>query len=403
MVKNIHRGFVLGVLLTVGLAGSHADEGCYEISARQVRGGAYVITNSGSYVLTENLTITGNTFGIVVQASDVSIDLNGFVLAGNTGASDCVFQDLGYDRLTLRNGILSDWTKAGSFAVLALGDGTRIEQCRFTGVRQAVWAGKGARIEQCSVTRSGALTGGGFGFAVGAGSLISDCVVAGNQMSGYTAIVARAGCMVKQCIVSSNAATISFVGIQAGVGSVLDQCLVVDNLSGGDFLALGTTNSVMVDCTVARNQSGAFDVAVNAQGNCVVNGCRSYANRGASGLRAGPGALVMDCDVSGNVLNGLELSGFSYALHNHVASNGVGSLSAGILTLGTGNRIEANSLVGNYAGLRLATSNNLVGAQVASGNVTNYDITASGPNHVGRRRTVNSPFQDWNSYGNMQQ
>ncbi|OGV46321.1 MAG: hypothetical protein A2X46_18770 [Lentisphaerae bacterium GWF2_57_35] len=389
------------LILAAGLAGSYGDEGRYEISARQVQGTAYVITNSGSYVLTENLSITGHTFGLIIQADDVAIDLNGFTLKGNTGASDCVFQDSGYARLSLRNGVLADWTKAGSFAVFALGDGTRIEDCRFTGVRQAVWAGKSARIEKCSVTRSGALAGSGFGFSVGAGSFVSECAVAGNQIGDYEAIVARAGCVVRQCSVSSNAATLGLVGIQAGAGSVLDRCLVADNSSGGDLLAIGGTNSVLVDCTAARNQSGAFDVAMLAQGNCVISDCRSYANRGASGLRAGPGALVIDCDISGNVLNGLELSGFSYALHNHVASNGVGSLSAGTLTLGTGNRMEANSLIGNYAGFRLATSNNLVGAQVASGNSTNFDITSGGPNHVGRRRAVSSPFQDWNSYGNM--
>jgi len=41
----------------------------------------YAITNSGSYFLSENTTVTNG--GILVNADDVTIDLGGFILEGN--------------------------------------------------------------------------------------------------------------------------------------------------------------------------------------------------------------------------------------------------------------------------------------------------------------------------------
>ena len=43
----------------------------------------YVISNSGSYYLTSNLTAAAGQNGITVNADDVTIDLNGFTLTGS--------------------------------------------------------------------------------------------------------------------------------------------------------------------------------------------------------------------------------------------------------------------------------------------------------------------------------
>src|SRR5580704_9795537 len=42
----------------------------------------YAITNSGAYYLTGNLTGTPGQNGITISASDVSVDLKGFTVAG---------------------------------------------------------------------------------------------------------------------------------------------------------------------------------------------------------------------------------------------------------------------------------------------------------------------------------
>ena len=65
------------------------------------------ITESGSYVVVENLTGSSGSHGITIQADDVTIDLNGFSLTGVTGALDGIHADLGtgpWRNLTVRNG-----------------------------------------------------------------------------------------------------------------------------------------------------------------------------------------------------------------------------------------------------------------------------------------------------------
>jgi hypothetical protein len=42
----------------------------------------YTITQPGSYKLSGNLVVTGNTDGIVIDADNVTIDLNGFTISG---------------------------------------------------------------------------------------------------------------------------------------------------------------------------------------------------------------------------------------------------------------------------------------------------------------------------------
>ncbi|HKJ18791.1 MAG TPA: hypothetical protein VJ984_15660 [Xanthomonadales bacterium] len=62
-----------------------AKDGQFEINQTVVTesgGFPYVITTSGSYILTGNLTVPASTTGISVQAEQVTIDLNGFAISG---------------------------------------------------------------------------------------------------------------------------------------------------------------------------------------------------------------------------------------------------------------------------------------------------------------------------------
>jgi len=68
-----------------------------------------VISSPGMYIVTQNLNATGSGASvIIVQASDVSIDLNGFTLETD-GAP--VIQVLGLTNVTIRNGTLKRGTR----------------------------------------------------------------------------------------------------------------------------------------------------------------------------------------------------------------------------------------------------------------------------------------------------
>ena len=57
----------------------------------------YVISNSGSYYLTSNLTAGAGEVGITVSADDVTIDLNGFTLTGSGTATFSALVDFDWD------------------------------------------------------------------------------------------------------------------------------------------------------------------------------------------------------------------------------------------------------------------------------------------------------------------
>lgn len=85
------RTLALAALLAAASLG-HAAEGVIEINHAKVMAGGgypYVITQSGSYRLTSNLAQPdANTHAIQIQASDVTLDLNGFAI---TGANECTY------------------------------------------------------------------------------------------------------------------------------------------------------------------------------------------------------------------------------------------------------------------------------------------------------------------------
>jgi len=85
--------FMLTLLLALGSAPALAVAGVLEINhtcavqtgrfAPNAGGFPLLITNPGSYRLTSNLTLPDeNTIGILVNADDVTIDLNGFAVIG---------------------------------------------------------------------------------------------------------------------------------------------------------------------------------------------------------------------------------------------------------------------------------------------------------------------------------
>ena len=110
--------FPLIALLLLALVGpALADNGRIEINEASVAaagGFPFTISQPGSYVLTSNLLVPPSSDGIVLMASDVTVDLNGFRIAGPAGCEP--MQDCGQSAIrsgtgqghgvTVRNGII---------------------------------------------------------------------------------------------------------------------------------------------------------------------------------------------------------------------------------------------------------------------------------------------------------
>jgi hypothetical protein len=93
------------------------------------------ITRPGSYVLAGNLQAPANRTGIVVSASEVSIDLNGFRINGGGGTAGRGI-DSHQRGLTVRNGTIRGFKGDGikTIGALMVVDNMRVEENGGTGV-----------------------------------------------------------------------------------------------------------------------------------------------------------------------------------------------------------------------------------------------------------------------------
>jgi parallel beta-helix repeat protein len=119
----------------------------------------YTINASGAYVLQNNLTANG-TDGIVVNASNVSIDLAGFTLTqAQPGAGEGIEVSSGMSNVSVQNGSITDFS-AGFVVFSGSGDTiTNVQVLQFALLGMLVEAND-CLIENCMVVGSG---NGGFG------------------------------------------------------------------------------------------------------------------------------------------------------------------------------------------------------------------------------------------------
>lgn len=81
-----------------------------------ITGLPFTASSTGGYVVDRNLSL-GSGNGISVTASDVTIDLNGFVLTGDPlGGGHGVHVATGVENVTIKNGVLRNWGADGVHA-----------------------------------------------------------------------------------------------------------------------------------------------------------------------------------------------------------------------------------------------------------------------------------------------
>ncbi|MBS0190831.1 MAG: right-handed parallel beta-helix repeat-containing protein [Phycisphaerales bacterium] len=79
----------------------------------------YVISQPGSYYLTQNIQGTAGKSGIAVDASDVSIDLGGFRLSGSTGTRPAIEVVPGRENIAIFSGCIASWQDVAIEAISA--------------------------------------------------------------------------------------------------------------------------------------------------------------------------------------------------------------------------------------------------------------------------------------------
>ena len=215
------------------------------------------IKTSGSYRLASNLTATSTATsnGILVEADDVTIDLNGFTIsAGNNGISAVQGKNL-----TIRNGTIHT---SHNVALASAGYDTRIEDVIITGSFQGIIIG-GAGKARAVIRNSNISNNTQFGVAVDA----ADCLIEGNIISGngQSGIVIEAhdqntnvyggGCKIVNNTINQNGDYgIGAYWFSGNSGAQIQNNLINYNTDGG--LRIGFGNSVVYGGNVFMGNNG---------------------------------------------------------------------------------------------------------------------------------------------------
>ena len=272
------------------------------ISAATTPGDAghqFILSQPGSYYLTENITGASGRACIGIAVEGVTIDLNGYALLGANGALAAIKLTAGSgSEITIRNGQLRGWVAADTVALnlvpgvqlldlivsdcgrIALGPSAVVERCSVLDGRTT-----GLSVSSLSVVRASVFKeceGNGLSIASG---VVESCAFLDNLGAGMTA---SSRAVVRGCVASGNAAT----GILVALGSSVYDCAVVSCDVGISLAAAGAVDR----CTVTN----CTTTGISAAGNCLVTRCMVQQNAGAGVLVTGGDTRVESCHAADN-------------------------------------------------------------------------------------------------------
>jgi hypothetical protein len=337
----------------------------------------FTITAAGSYYLTTNLSASALQNGIVVQADDVTLDLNGFTLLGAPGSSNGITCPMPRQNLMVRNGTIRNWDAQGIDAGAA--ENSRFERLNVcTNGGRGIHAGNRALIDSCLATgnaQTGIETGhsstvrncrasenSGHGVFVGAGGNVIECTAQGNLLDGVSG---ETGSRIKGSVSRRNARH----GFSGSKNLLISDCLAEDNEGRG--ISLGDGGKVSATLAAANGDTG-----IQAENSARVSDCTAQGNA-AGGIWVGAGSTVSHCSAQNNGGDGIRVSAECLVFNNQCHANDNVIDSAGIHATGTKNQIRDNSVTSNVRGVSLDADGNLVVRNLASNNTLNYRRTPS--------------------------
>lgn len=341
----------------------------------------FTITQPGSYYLARNLANTNTAVdSIAIQSPNVTLDLNGFVLAGgragilvNAGAAGGGVTIVNGTIRDAAEGINADAFGSGGSIALVVRDvrfqqitatairtqrSALIERCAFRGFGTAVVAGVNSIVRECIASGGSAV-----GFDLTSGSAVDRSIASflGLPGSGVTGFLLRAGASASNVIVHNIPAPT--LGINSGVslstGSTLRDSTIFSThygviaagqtrVDGGVFHALSgigySVTSSVAGAVLENSVFTAFDnltgVGSNTTGcvirNNVVRGTTANPNPNSNvgvGMSITPGAsATITNNIIGNIYRGVVLQSGGNTVHSnsfHLVGSTVSNFAAG--------------------------------------------------------------------------
>ncbi len=279
---------------------------------------SFKITQPGSYYLTANITGSPAKHGIEIDASGVTLDLNGFHLVGDpTTLAGIKINNIALVGVTITNGTVRAWGQAG-VDLTAIGtsgfhlEGITALQNGLDGIVAGTFG---------SITNCHAFANGSHGFRGAPGSSISHCTARQNAGTGFNLGNAVA---VSHCVASQNEA----IGFFTGTASSLDHCTAQSN--GGEGFFIGSSSSI--------------------------SGCLAQSNL-LDGIRASTACLITRNQC-----------------HNNASTAADG---AGIHVTGSDNRLEDNNVIASDRGIDADAPGNIILRNTCSGNTIAFVLAAN--------------------------
>jgi hypothetical protein len=308
-----------------------------QVEARTpIAGGTSPVSiGSGSYYLTGNLNIGAGVNGITIVASNVTLDLNGFTVAGpGSGSNSGIFVNGGISNVRIVNGTIRNW---GGYGINGVGN-------------------PNLRVEKLRV-----IANSGPGIVVDVNGEVLHCVADSNTGLG---IQGADNCVVTDCQAISTAGS-GATGISLGAAALVTGCIARGN--NGDGIAPGQGSTVR-DCV-------AFNNTVN-------------------GILVGDGCTVRDCTARSNSSNGIKAGNDCEIAQNNCSTNGISGTDAGIFVTGSRTLIAANKVSGNNStGIRVTSTNNVIYRNIAIAHSFAYSV--GGGNDAAPGGTVGASTNPW--------
>lgn len=272
----------------------------------------YIIRQSGSYYLTGDVNAGTLQNGIKIDAFDVTIDLSGYTLRGQSFGRGIYVNIPSGPSHVVRNGTVSGF----GIGIGELSGGAVVERVRVTNCTTGISLEEGrSTVRDCiaqDCTLSGIVLSGGPPAEYGAG-IVESCVVEG---CGSDGIRVFGGALISRCTVIGNH--------QSGIfaeDSIVTDCLVTGSL--GDFgqPAMDLRRSIARRCVVEENAGDGID----STSSSLIEDCVVRLN-GGFGISVEDGSLVGGCDVQVNSGDAIRATNHCSILRNTVEGNGSGIL-----------------------------------------------------------------------------
>lgn len=352
----------------------------------------HVISKPGSYYLSANVEVT-KPRGIWINATDVTLDLNGFRISRASGNAECGINiEDSKDRATVRNGSIVGFR----YGILCLAKGSLFEGVSVSGCTGCGFfcTGDWAVFTDCQAHDNLST-----GIMAGDGAILRNCTATSNQ--GSDGIKASSGSHLENCTAYTNDCE---AGIRVSSGSSLKNCIAYNNNCTYGIRA--GNGSTIEGCSAYNNTgTGVSSYGISAGMCTVVKGCSAYENSNTNspssmyqgtGIYANSGSTVKDCSAFANKGDGIVVSYASSVVGNTCCLNGKNGDGAGIRASQYGNRIDSNNITSNDRGIAVDTAGNIIVRNTARGNTTNYDPGTG--NDTGTIRTSPVGAGAWDNF-----